>query len=610
LFWRNDRQPLDGAKTPAAPVSPPPPALRPEPSRPATTIIDVDAVPGTQGPSGGRRLGDILVERALVTPAQLSAALVQQPVAGKRLGTLLVELGALTERALVEVLAEQKGLDWIDLRRVQPQPPAVALVPEAVARACTAIPIRVVNGELEVAVPDPFDPVLSQVKEAVKNPVRFLFAPPSDIARAIEQAYRALAGMDRHVDAFTASAALRKAATTAAQSTLPGEAPVVQAVDLIITQALRDRASDIHIEPQDARLRVRYRIDGVLRDELALPESMGTAVVSRIKIMAQMNIVDRRRAQDGQIAMEVDGRWVDIRVATTPTIWGEKAVLRLLDRNRTIFQLDDLGMPADIHEQYSKLVRSPIGMMVCAGPTGSGKTTTLYATLSEINEVERNVTTIEDPVEYVFPSINQIQINEQAGITFAGGLRSILRQDPDVILVGEIRDPETAQIAVQSALTGHAVLSSLHATDASSALHRFLDMGIETFLIASSVIGVVSQRLVRRICAQCRVPYQPTIEEMAIYEALGGPPKTDFTHGEGCFFCSQTGYQSRIGVYELMAVTDAVKKVLIDKGTLEELRAAAVAGGMRTLHQEGTRLVASDVSTIAEISRSIYTLAG
>jgi type IV pilus assembly protein PilB len=597
LFWRNDRQPAEDETSLSAPPA-------------GTTVIDIDELPATRPTVDHDQLGDLLVDRGLVTPAQLSAALVQQPVSGKRLGTLLVELGAITERDLVEVLAEQMHLDWIDLRRIQPEPGAVALVPEAVARAGTAIPIRSVNGELEVAVADPLDPALAQVKDAVTAPVRFLFAPPSDIARAIEQSYRALAGMDRHVDAFTASAALRKAATASSQSATPGEAPVVQAVDLIITQALRDRASDVHIEPQDARLRIRYRIDGVLRDELALPETMGTAVVSRIKIMAQMNIVDRRRAQDGQIAMEVDGRFVDIRVATTPTIWGEKAVLRLLDRNRTIFQLDDLGMPADIHEQYSRLVRSPIGMMICAGPTGSGKTTTLYATLSEINEVELNVTTIEDPVEYVFPSINQIQINEQAGITFAGGLRSILRQDPDVILVGEIRDPETAQIAVQSALTGHAVLSSLHATDASSALHRFLDMGIESFLIASSVIGVVSQRLVRRICTQCRAPYEPSVEELATYEAFGGPAKTEFTHGEGCYFCSQTGYQSRVGVYELLAVTDAIKQVLVDKGSLEDLRAAAVAGGMRTLHQEGVRLVANDVTTMAEVARSIYTLSG
>jgi type IV pilus assembly protein PilB len=577
-------------------------------AQPEATVTESGA--GASADAAGQpRLGDLLVERPLVTPAQLSAALVQQPVSGKRLGTLLVELGALTERDLVEVLADQQHLEWVDLRQVKPDPEAVSQLPEAVARACTAIPIRTVDGRLDVAVADAFDPVLAQVTAAVATPVRFVLASPSDIARAIHQAYRALAGMDRHVDAFTASAALRKT-TVSTQSAIPGEAPVVQAVDLIITQALRDRASDIHVEPQDGRLRVRYRIDGVLRDELALPEAMGTAVVSRIKIMAQMNIVDRRRAQDGQIAMEVDGRWVDIRVATTPTIWGEKAVLRLLDRNRIIFQLDELGMPADIHEQYSRLVRSPIGMMICAGPTGSGKTTTLYATLSEINEVERNVTTIEDPVEYVFPSINQIQINDQAGITFAGGLRSILRQDPDVILVGEIRDPETAQIAVQSALTGHAVLSSLHATDASSALHRFLDMGIESFLIASSVIGVVSQRLVRRICTQCRAPYQPSVDELALYEAYGGRPKTEFTHGEGCFFCAKTGYQSRIGVYELLAVTDAIKQVLVDKGSLEKLRAAAVGGGMRTLHQEGMRLVADDVTTIAEVTRSIYTLTG
>ena len=300
------------------------------------------------------------------------------------------------------------------------------------------------------------------------------------------------------------------------------DAPVVQVVARILTQAKRDRASDVHIEPSQDVVRVRFRVDGALKEVLMLPASMGLGLVSRIKIMAGMNIVERRRPQDGQLTTEIDGVSTDVRVATAATIWGENCVMRILDKNRSVLRLGDLGMPADTHETFSRLTRAPFGMVLCAGPTGSGKTTTLYATLTEVSDPSRNVMTIEDPVEFIFPSINQIQTNEQAGLTFATGLKAILRQDPDVILVGEIRDVETARIAVQSALTGHFVLSSLHATDSVSALHRFLDMGIESFLIASSVIAIVGQRLVRRICPSCKTPYTPTQEELTFYEESGG----------------------------------------------------------------------------------------
>jgi type IV pilus assembly protein PilB len=330
-------------------------------------------------------------------------------------------------------------------------------------------------------------------------------------------------------------------------------------------------------------------------------------VVSRLKILGGMNIVERRRPQDGQISMEIEGRAVDIRVSTTAVIEGEKVVLRLLDKSRPLFRLGQLGMPDDLVARYSDLLHAPYGMVICAGPTGSGKTTTLYGSLSEINSPERNVMTIEDPVEYRIPSVNQIQISEQAGITFAGGLKSILRQDPDVILVGEIRDVETARIAVQSALTGHFVLSSLHAIDAPAALHRLLDMGIESFLVASSVTGVLSQRLVRRICDHCRTPYRPSPQELAVLQALGGqPPAGGFLHGYGCNFCAQTGFLERIGVYELMPVTEGIRELILDRAPHDELAKAACAEGMRTLQQEAARLVEANVTTLAEVLRSIY----
>jgi type IV pilus assembly protein PilB len=359
----------------------------------------------------------------------------------------------------------------------------------------------------------------------------------------------------------------------------------------------------------DETVRVRYRIDGVLHDVLSLPAAMGTAAVSRLKVLAGMNIVERRRPQDGQIAMKIEGRDIDIRVASTGTIAGEKVVLRLLDKTKPQFRLSELGMPADTYAVFSDLVRSPFGMVICAGPTGSGKTTSLYATMTELNGPERNIMTIEDPVEYVFPAINQIQINEQAGITFASGLRSILRQDPDIILVGEMRDTETARIAVQSALTGHFVLSSLHATDATAALTRFLDMGIEPFVVSSAVLAVLSQRLVRRVCEQCRQPYLPTTDELTFFHESGGvEPAAGFFSGTGCTFCAETGYQDRVGVYELLRMTPAMKRLVAKQPSYDDVRELAAAQGTRTLREEAMRLVTQGVTTIAEVVRSIYLL--
>jgi type IV pilus assembly protein PilB len=330
-------------------------------------------------------------------------------------------------------------------------------------------------------------------------------------------------------------------------------------------------------------------------------------VVSRVKIMAGLNIVERRRAQDGQISMEVEGRSVDIRVSTTAVVEGEKVVLRLLDKSRQLYTLAELGMPESMVEQYSAIIGAPYGMVICAGPTGSGKTTTLYGSLGQINSPERNVMTIEDPVEYRVPSTNQIQINEQAGITFAGGLRSILRQDPDVILVGEIRDPDTARIAVQAALTGHFVLSSLHATDAPAALHRLMDMGIEGFLIASSVTAVLSQRLVRRICEHCQEGYQPSLEELALLRAINGMrPAGGFSRGRGCNFCAQTGFLERVGVYEMMPISDQIRELIVGRGSHDDIRKVARAEGMRSLQEEAARLVESGVTTLTEVLRSIY----
>ena len=569
-------------------------------------VADVPAAPTHTGP----RLGDLLLEKELVDPDALAAALLHQEESGIRIGQALVEMGALDEKTLVLALAQQRGIEIVDLRRETPAPEALEALPESIARSLTALPLRRNDDGFDIVVADPSRVGLDiELSRAVGAHVSLLLAPPSDVRRAIDRAYRALAGVDEQVRHFEmTTAAAKPAEPTELEAAIEDRAPVVKVVDLILTQGVRDRASDIHIEPQSDHVRVRMRIDGALHDVLELPAEMGPAIVSRVKIMADMNIVERRRSQDGNMEATIDGRSLDVRVATTPVIWGEKTVMRLLDKSGSIFKLNDLGMPPTTHSAYSEIVRSPFGMVICAGPTGSGKTTTLYATLGEIDTVARNVMTIEDPVEYVFNNINQTQINEQGGITFAAGLKAILRQDPDVILIGEVRDVETARIAVQSALTGHFVLSSLHATDAASALQRFLDMGIEPYLIAPSVLAVVGQRLVRRICTECRVPFEPSQSELQLYEQLGGPPKQQFVHGEGCNFCSGSGYQERIGVYEVLQNTDPMRQLIVEKAPHSEIRALAIEEGMRPFRDEAIRLVANDVTTISEILRSVYPL--
>src|SRR6204780_125852 len=518
-------------------------------------------------------------------------------------------MGVLEERDLVGALAEFFGMPVADLRRYKPDPDALALISEDVARENMAIPISLHDDGLHVAVAEPSDSLRFLLSEKSGHPVRLLLAPMSDVTWAIDSNYLAIGGVAQLVQAFEVVEGSRKRVVEAAAPVVVADdAPVVQVVDRILTQAMRDRSSDVHIEPSDDIVRVRFRIDGALKEILQLPAAIGPGLVSRIKIMANMNIVERRRPQDGQLTINIDGKEVDVRVATTATIMGESCVMRLLDKTRSVLRLNDLGMPVDTHEAYSKIVRAPFGMVLCAGPTGSGKTTTLYATLSEVSNPKLNVMTIEDPVEYVFPSINQIQTNEQAGLTFATGLKSILRQDPDVILVGEIRDVETTRVAVQSALTGHFVVSSLHATDSVSALHRFLDMGIESFLVASSVIGIVGQRLVRRICPSCKAPYTLTDAEQAFYEESGGPEKTEFFQGTGCNFCTHTGYKDRIGIYELLVMTPELRRLVVGWATQEELRNMAVKQGMRTLRQEAINLVNQDIKSISEVIRSVYTL--
>lgn len=559
-----------------------------------TATIDADARP---------RLGEVLLSEHGLEREQIWDALNRQAESGGKLGAILVEQGLIDQHVLNEALATQLGLPTVDLRRERPTSAALAVVSEELARRYNIVPLRLHDDVLDVAVADGSDVA---VREALTQlPVRVVnvfLASPLDVETSLRMHYRLISADDRQVQQFWANAAPDDEVDVIDSD----DAPIIQVVNKLIRQALRDRASDIHIEPTDGRIRIRFRVDGAMREVLSLPASAGPELVTRIKIMAEMGIVERRRPQDGQFQMTIDGSGLDVRVATGATIWGETAVLRLLDKSKSILQLAELGMPEDTYARYQSIVRKPYGMIVSSGPTGSGKTTTLYATLSEVSRSDVNVMTIEDPVEYVLPAINQMQINVPADVTFASGLRLILRQDPDIILVGEIRDEETASIAVRAALTGHLVMTSLHATDAIAALYRLLDMGVEPFLVASSLAGVVGQRLVRKVCPSCAAPYKPSASDLQWYDYLGGSPKEVFVRGTGCNYCSDTGFRERVGVFEVLEVTEEIGQLLVAGAAPQDVRDLATKQGMRTMGTEAMHLVANDITTIDEVIRNVY----
>ena len=574
-------------------------------------MLELDDPPSTGARSPERRLGEVLLAEGLISEDQLGHALATQRVSFAPLGTVLVNQGAMQEDRLTLVLSIHLGTPVADLKHGDVDADVARSVPEDFARRNVVLPLRRDNGHLVVAMGDPGNlPVLNDIRLITGLPVAPYIASPSDI----------LANLSR---VHSMSPRLHEAARTLQESrpqmgfdrvmtlelaNITATSPAVEIVNLLITQGLRDRASDIHIEPQKDFLRVRFRIDGVLQDKAHLPSSTGAALASRVKIMAGMNIVERRRAQDGQISVNVDGRELDVRVATIETIWGEKLVMRLLDRSRSLITLPQLGFSRRAYEEYHRMLHSPYGMMIVSGPTGSGKTTTLYASIHELDQQVRNIMTIEDPVEYMFDNINQSQINKLADISFANGLRAILRQDPDIILVGEIRDRETAEIAVQSALTGHLVLSSLHATDAVGALLRFTDMGIEGFLIASSVIAIVAQRLVRKTCDGCKVAVAPNAEEVEFAASLGMAAPKQMYRGQGCSRCNMTGYYDRIGVFEVLTMTDEIKRLVIAKASHREILEAAVKSGTVPLRVDAWDKITAGVTTVSEVLRSVYIL--
>jgi general secretion pathway protein E len=551
-----------------------------------------------------KSLAEMIIEEKLITPEQLEPALELQRKQGGKLSEILVNQGLVKAEDLAVVLSVQLNVPLIDLKRHKVQPNALRLIPEDMARKHTLIPLDVVGDSLVVVMAYPEDIyTIEDIKAQAKMRVEVAIGIPSDIERAIDINYRSSVEIEKQVSQFAPPT--EEANVT---SELIARTPVAQTLDLLITQAVRDRASDVNIEPQEDRLRIRYRIDGILHDMFSLPLTAHTPLVSRAKILAEMNIAEQRRPQDGQFSITVEGREIDIRVATIETAYGERVALRILDKSLDLFTLPELGLLPDALKKYRAMLRSPFGMILVGGPTGSGKTTTLYASINQLDRNERNILTIEDPIEYRFTDINQTQVNPKAGITFASGLRAIMRQDPDVILVGEIRDKDTAVTAVQAALTGHLVLSSIHANDAVSVLFRLIDLGVEPYLVSSTLVGIVAQRMIRRICIHCRAPYQPSIEEQITYEEEMNQPPATFYTGTGCNLCANTGYLGRTGLFELLVMSEELRRMLLSNAAAGDIRAKAIREGMVTLKRDGMLKVKEGITSVSEVLRNVFSI--
>ncbi len=513
---------------------------------------------------------------------------------------------------IVEMIAsrtEVPGLPRVELKRYKIQSEALRLIPEAMARKWDLIPLRIEGDSLVVALADPDNLyAIDDVRALSRMEVKVLLAPLMDVRGAINLHYRATDEIERQISHIVTAVQERAEGEERITADLIAQAPVVRAVDLLVAQAVKDRASDIHIEPQQDHLRIRYRIDGILQETLSLPLIVHRPLISRVKVLADMNIAERRRPQDGHLTTSIDGREVDLRVATADTTWGEMAVLRVLDKSISVMDLPELGFLHDSLKTYQKLLQAPFGMILVSGPTGSGKTTTLYASINQLDAKERNIITVEDPIEYRFNDINQMQVNPQANITFASGLRAIMRLDPDVILVGEIRDPETANIAIQAALTGHLVLSSVHANDAVGVLFRLMDLGIEPFLITSGVVGIVAQRLVRRVCPHCRILREAPEEEQLIYEEEMEEKRTKFYYGEGCNFCALTGCLGRVGAFEILVVSEEIRRLLLRDASADAIKAQAIKEGMVPMWRDGMLKVQAGVTTPYEVLRNAFVI--
>ena len=585
-------------------------------------------------------LGEVLVAKGIITAEQLAQARDVQRSAPGDIGRIIVDLGFAEERPVTEARAETLGLTFVDLSTQKIDPAAANSVPEQVAKRHKVIPIAKTGSKLIIAVVNPNDPLAMQDIKLVSGAqqIAIALATEDDVMDAIDRLYKSggsagnevvamgdtstpsspvpggggLAGLSADIRKDIASYGAREEIDdedTESATKVSEEAPIIRIASTIVIQAIKDGASDIHVEPDRRGVRVRYRIDGVLHEVMPLPKYIDKPLISRFKIMASMDIAERRIPQDGRIPIRWDNKDYDLRVSCLPTIFGEKIVMRILDKSNVLIGLNKLGFGADAQAQVEELVAQPNGMFLSTGPTGSGKTTTQYSVLHKLNSPEKNIITIEDPVEYQLSGIAQVQVHPKAGLTFGSALRSFLRQDPDIIMVGEMRDLETASIAIEASLTGHLVLSTLHTNDAPSAVIRMIDMGVEPYLVSATVIGVLAQRLGRKVCQKCKKPYQVPAGELRRFGFKAQNPDEMITlfRGEGCDECRNTGYRGRIGFYELMRLNDEIAELIVRRAPLADIREAAKANGMHELREDGLEKVLQGITTPEEVMRVVFT---
>jgi general secretion pathway protein E len=557
-------------------------------------------------------IGQVFLERGLIDEEELRTALNLQAESREKIGKLLVDLGYVSEKDCLNVVSEHLGIPSISAADYPPVPILENVLTFRFMKQCKMVPVSLEGDHLTLAMTDPLDTAtLDSVRQVTGYRIKALLGAESEILDILEKLYgsaastlgRIIEGIDEgNIENFS-----DEIEDIEQLKDLASEAPVIRLVNLLISKAIESRASDIHIEPFEKDLKVRYRIDGILHDVESPPKKLKAALISRIKIMSKLNIAERRLPQDGRIKLKVLGKDIDLRVSTLPTLYGESVVMRILDKSNTsLYDIRRLGFPQDSLKDFESMIRRPHGIFLVTGPTGSGKTTTLYSALTAINLPDKKIITIEDPIEYQINGVNQIHVNPQIGLTFASGLRHIVRQDPDVIMVGEIRDLETAEIAIRAALTGHLVFSTLHTNDAPSAIARLIDMGAEDYLIASSLLGVLAQRLVRVICPSCKTEVHPVPEMLDEIGFRRGDPKSGpdrFYEGQGCDNCSNTGFIGRVGIYELMAITDDIRKLTVAKADSSQIRKKAVENGMRPLRDDGWLKVRHGITSIAEVLR-------
>jgi type IV pilus assembly protein PilB len=541
---------------------------------------------------GKKPLGQYLVEKGIVTQEQLRAALEEQRKSGLYLREVFQKLGFVKEDDILSFFEDELNIPRVSLSDYSVDPEIIKLVPEKLARRHRLIPLFRIKDTLTVAMEDPLNVIaIDEVGSATGMDIDPCICTHEDINLALKRYYGAGGSLDIIDPAVREDLKAEDA-----------ENRIIKFVEEIIKKATEEKASDIHIEPDEDKLRIRFRVDGVLKEVSVQPKSIHPAVVSRIKVLSDLDIAEKRLPQDGRFQMQLEDRVLDLRVSTFPTVQGENVVIRVLDKKNAVIKLDDLGLEQRDLDVLRSMIVKPNGIILVTGPTGSGKTSTLYAALQEINTLDRNIATLEDPVEYMLPYVRQTQVNEDVGFTFARGLRSLVRQDPDVIMVGEIRDRESAEIAIRSALTGHLVFSTLHTNDAIGAIARLVDMGIEPFLIASSLIGVIAQRLLRRICARCSEPYDIPRDSLAALQ-IELKDGDDVRKGKGCMLCSNTGYRGRVAVFEILQVTEEIKKAVLENASFDRMKALARKTGMRTLREDAVSKALRGITTIEEVLR-------